>query len=43
MDPETDVAPLCYPELKERVLSLIDSAEKDGADIILDGRNYKHP
>jgi len=42
MDKETDVAPLCYPELRDRVLKLLDGAEKEGADLILDGRKYKN-
>lgn len=37
----TDIAPLCAPGAKERVEGYIDSAEKEGATIVLDGRNCK--
>jgi malonate-semialdehyde dehydrogenase (acetylating)/methylmalonate-semialdehyde dehydrogenase len=42
MDDGVDVAPLCYPELRDRVLSILDTVEKEGGDLILDGRNYKN-
>jgi len=35
---DTDIAPLCAPGAKERVEMYIDSAEKEGATILLDGR-----
>lgn len=38
---KVDVSPLCYKELQERVVSLIDSAEKDGCDIPIDGRKVQ--
>lgn len=38
-----DLAPVCYPELKERILSLIGTAEKEGARVVLDGSKYVHP
>lgn len=38
MDNGVDVAPLCYPELRDRVLGLLDRAEKEGATLALDGR-----
>lgn len=37
-----DIAPLCYPELKQRVLSILDTCEKEGAKLALDGRGYKN-
>ncbi|KAG5956910.1 hypothetical protein E4U57_002149 [Claviceps arundinis] len=35
-----DLGPVISSESKERVLSIIDSAENEGATILLDGRNY---
>lgn len=40
-DPASDVGPLCTPEAKERVQSLIQTAVDEGARIILDGRNHR--
>ncbi|KAK3675710.1 aldehyde dehydrogenase (NADP(+)) ald6 [Recurvomyces mirabilis] len=37
----TDLGPVISPQAKERIVSLIDSAEKEGATIVLDGRNQK--
>lgn len=42
MDDGVDVAPLCYPELRDNVLRILDTVEKEGAELILDGRNYKN-
>ncbi|KAL3451054.1 Aldehyde/histidinol dehydrogenase [Aspergillus insuetus] len=36
-----DLGPVISPESKKRIVELIDSAEKEGATILLDGRNYK--
>lgn len=36
-----DVGPLISPESRERVERLIASAEKEGANILLDGRGYR--
>uniref|UniRef100_A0A914W4U7 Probable methylmalonate-semialdehyde/malonate-semialdehyde dehydrogenase [acylating], mitochondrial n=1 Tax=Plectus sambesii TaxID=2011161 RepID=A0A914W4U7_9BILA len=35
----TDLGPLISPQAKKRVLGLIDSAKKEGADVMLDGSN----
>ncbi|QPH00792.1 hypothetical protein C2857_004769 [Epichloe festucae Fl1] len=35
-----DLGPVISPQSKERIVGLIDSAEKEGAVILLDGRNY---
>ncbi|KAG6016899.1 hypothetical protein E4U54_000203 [Claviceps lovelessii] len=35
-----DLGPVISPESKKRIISLIDSAEREGATILLDGRNY---
>lgn len=36
-----DLGPVISPQAKERIESLIDSAEKEGATIVLDGRGQK--
>ncbi|KKP06273.1 methylmalonate-semialdehyde dehydrogenase (acylating) [Trichoderma harzianum] len=36
-----DLGPVISPQSKERILSIIDSAEKEGATILLDGRGFK--
>lgn len=36
-----DLGPVISPQAKERIEALIASAEKEGATIALDGRNYK--
>jgi len=38
-----DISPVCYPELKERILSICGTAEKEGAKVVLDGTKYVHP
>lgn len=38
LDPKSNVGPLISKEAKERVSKLIDSAEKEGAKILVDGR-----
>jgi malonate-semialdehyde dehydrogenase (acetylating)/methylmalonate-semialdehyde dehydrogenase len=40
-EPDADLGPLVDDALKKRVLGLINSAEKEGAKIILDGRKIK--
>ncbi len=35
-----DLSPVCYKELKERIVKLVKSAYKDGANVVLDGTNY---
>jgi malonate-semialdehyde dehydrogenase (acetylating)/methylmalonate-semialdehyde dehydrogenase len=37
--PEADVGPVISPQAKQRINELIASAEKEGARIVLDGRN----
>ncbi|KAJ5595614.1 aldehyde dehydrogenase [Penicillium hetheringtonii] len=41
-EPDADLGPVVSPESKDRITSLIASAENQGATISLDGRNYKH-
>lgn len=35
-----DLGPVITPQSKKRILSLIDSGEKEGARVVLDGRGY---
>jgi len=42
-DEGVDLGPLCDAPLKERVVGLINQAEKEGAKIPLDGRGFVHP
>jgi len=37
----TDVGPVISPQSRERIESLIESAEKEGAQILLDGRGFR--
>ncbi|KAK5752678.1 aldehyde dehydrogenase (NADP(+)) ald6 [Elasticomyces elasticus] len=41
-EPNTDLGPVISPQAKERIESLISTAEKEGATILLDGRG-QHP
>lgn len=43
LDKDVDVSPLCYAGLKDRVVELLDSVEKEGGTFLLDGRKYKNP
>ncbi|KAI0599335.1 Aldehyde/histidinol dehydrogenase [Biscogniauxia sp. FL1348] len=40
-EPGADLGPVISPQSKERIESLIASAEKEGATVLLDGRGYK--
>ena len=40
-EPKADLGPLISPAAKANVERLITSAENDGADILLDGRNLQ--
>ena len=42
-EPGADIPPVISPESKNRITSLIGSAEKEGATILLDGRNVNVP
>lgn len=42
-DEGIDLSPVCYPELKERIINLCNTAEKEGATLLLDGTKYVHP
>lgn len=39
--PGADLGPLISPQAKERVCSLIEKGVKEGASLLLDGRNVK--
>ena len=36
--PGADIGPLISPQAKNRVINLVDSGEKDGCQVLLDGR-----
>jgi malonate-semialdehyde dehydrogenase (acetylating)/methylmalonate-semialdehyde dehydrogenase len=38
-----DISPVAYPELKERIVSIVKSAKKEGATLVLDGSDYVNP
>lgn len=37
-----DLSPVCYKGLKERIVKLVATAEKEGAKVVLDGTHFKH-
>ena len=39
----TDIGPLVSPDAAERVSGLVDEAVEDGAELLLDGRDFEHP
>lgn len=41
--PDADLGPVISPEAKKRICEIIASAEKEGATVLLDGRNIKVP
>lgn len=42
-DPKSDLGPLITPQAKERVCRLIESGKKEGAEVVLDGRDCVVP
>lgn len=42
-DASTDIGPLNTKGAKDRVVNLINTGEKEGAKVVLDGRNPKLP
>jgi malonate-semialdehyde dehydrogenase (acetylating)/methylmalonate-semialdehyde dehydrogenase len=42
-DEGTDVGPLITPDSRDRVLGMIDNALDEGAELLLDGRDFEHP
>ncbi|MGB9955140.1 CoA-acylating methylmalonate-semialdehyde dehydrogenase (plasmid) [Haloferax prahovense] len=43
LDEETDVGPLITGESADRVLEMIDDAIDEGAELVVDGRDFEHP
>lgn len=43
IDEETDVAPLITGESRERVAEMVENAVDEGADLVVDGRDFEHP
>lgn len=40
-EPGADLGPVISPESKKRICDLIESGVKEGAELLLDGRNIK--
>ncbi|MFB6081666.1 MAG: CoA-acylating methylmalonate-semialdehyde dehydrogenase [Halanaeroarchaeum sp.] len=43
IDEETDVGPVITADSRERIIGMIDDAIDEGAELVLDGRDYDHP
>ncbi len=43
LDDETDVAPLITGDSRDRVAAMVDDAVDEGADLVVDGRDFEHP
>ncbi|MCD2205216.1 CoA-acylating methylmalonate-semialdehyde dehydrogenase [Halobacterium sp. KA-6] len=43
LDEDTDVAPLITGKSRDRVAEMIEDAVEEGADLIVDGRDFEHP
>jgi malonate-semialdehyde dehydrogenase (acetylating)/methylmalonate-semialdehyde dehydrogenase len=43
LDEGTDVGPLITGESRERVTEMIEDAVDEGADLVVDGRDFEHP
>ena len=42
-EPNADLGPLISPQAKQRVLDLVNSGVKEGAELLLDGRDVSVP
>ena len=43
LDEDTQIGPVITPESRERILTLIDEAIDQGAELVVDGRAFEHP
>ncbi|MBX0325086.1 CoA-acylating methylmalonate-semialdehyde dehydrogenase [Halomicroarcula sp. F13] len=43
LEEDTDVGPLITGESAERVVGMIEDAVEEGADLVVDGRDFEHP
>ena len=43
LDEETDIAPLITAESTERVTGMVEAAVEEGAELVVDGRDFTHP
>lgn len=43
LDENTDVGPMITSDSRDRVLELIENAIDEGAELVIDGRDYEHP
>lgn len=41
--PGIDIPPLCYKDLKDRVIGILNKHEEEGGKFLLDGRKFIHP
>jgi len=42
-EPGIDLSPVCYKDLKDKIIRLVGTAEKEGAKVLLDGTKFIHP
>jgi malonate-semialdehyde dehydrogenase (acetylating) / methylmalonate-semialdehyde dehydrogenase len=43
LEENTQVGPVITPESRDRILTLIDEAIEEGAELVIDGRSFEHP
>jgi len=43
IDEETDIGPLITGESRERVIEMVEQAIEEGAELVVDGRDFEHP
>ena len=43
LEEETDIGPLITPDSRERVIEMIEDATDEGAEVVVDGRDYEYP
>ncbi|WP_339105866.1 CoA-acylating methylmalonate-semialdehyde dehydrogenase [Haloterrigena salinisoli] len=43
LESETDVGPVITPDSRDRIVELVDDAIDQGAELVLDGRDFEHP
>ena len=43
LDEDTDVGPVITEDSRQRILDMIEDALDEGAELVLDGRDYEHP
>lgn len=43
LDEDTDVGPIITDESRDRIVQMVESAVEEGADLVVDGRDFEHP